>query len=79
MERKIDSRIEAEKLEAHIFLIRGLLNFHRRSTSGTKLISDPAPQTVLVVSAQDMYESALAHCLELLENEYKSITSDDSI
>lgn len=60
---------EKEKIESRIFAIRGLLNYHRRVTSGTRFIVEPNPQTELVVHALDMYEDALAHCLELLEKE----------
>ena len=60
---------EIEKIESHIFVIRGLLNYHRRATSGTKLIPNPEPQTVLELHTQDMYEAALSHCLKLLEKE----------
>lgn len=69
----IDLRTEAEKLEEHIRLIRGLINYHRRSTVCIRAFPDESPELDHATVELDAYDEALSKSLELLEKELLSI------
>ena len=69
----IDNRSEIERLEEYIFLVRGLLNYHRRATTCITFNPDDVPEFTLAASTIDTYDQALAKSLELLEKEHQRV------